>query len=167
MKKITLLIAMITFSFANSQSIAGGYEYTLFTCGNGTVTATGDNSTGQLGNGTTTNTLTPMHLNSEADIFNSNKEFYDRIGAVSQADKFTAFILNERSRELMGELQRWEDLARTKTLIARTSAFNGEAKPQENKHYLRPIPQSYLDVIKINGAALSPAQKQAMQNPNW
>ena len=115
----------------------------------------------------TTNTLTPMHLNSEADIFNSNKEFYDRIGAVSQADKFTAFILNERSRELMGELQRWEDLARTKTLIARTSAFNGEAKPQENKHYLRPIPQSFLDVIKINGAALSPAQKQAIQNPNW
>jgi hypothetical protein len=48
MKKITLLIAMITFSFANSQSIATGYEYTLFTCGNGNVTATGDNSTGQL-----------------------------------------------------------------------------------------------------------------------
>jgi len=115
----------------------------------------------------TANTLNSMHLNSEADIFNSNKDFYDKIGAASQADKFTAFILNERSRELMGELQRWEDLARTKTLIARTTAFNLEAKPQENKHYLRPIPQSFLDVIKANGAPLTSAQKQALQNPNW
>lgn len=116
---------------------------------------------------TTANTLTPMHLNSEADIFNSNKDFYDKVGASSNEDKFKAFILDERSRELMGELMRWEDLARTKTLVARTAAFNLEAKPLENKHYLRPIPQNFLDVLKIGGAPLTPEQKQAMQNPGW
>jgi len=116
---------------------------------------------------TTANTLSSMHLNTEADIFNSNKEFFNNVGAVSQADKFTAFILNERSRELMGELQRWEDLARTKTLVSRTTAFNAEAKPSDSKHYLRPIPQSFLNVLKSNGNALTPEQRQALQNPNW
>lgn len=116
---------------------------------------------------TTANTLAAMHLTSEADIFNSNKEFYDKIGAATQVDKFVAFILNERSRELMGELMRWEDLARTKTLVARTAAFNLEAKPVEAKHHLRPVPQNFLDVLKSGGAALTAEQKQAMQNPGW
>lgn len=116
---------------------------------------------------TTASTLASMHLNAESDIFNSNREFYAKIGAASNADKFLAFILNERSRELMGELMRWEDLARTKTLVTRTTAFSDEARPSANKHYLRPIPQSFLNTLRKNNVPLTPDEKTAMQNPNW
>lgn len=71
------------------------------------------------------------------------------------------FLLNERTRELCGEGYRWEDLARTKTLDARWHAFNdgvsrgiGEFNP--DKHYYRPIPQSFLDgITNESGAALT------------
>lgn len=114
-----------------------------------------------------TSTLSSLHLNSVADILNSNKEFYSKLGVASDADKFVTFILNERSRELMGELMRWEDLARTKTLVSRTLAFSDEARPQANKHYLRPVPQTYLDAIQKNGVPLTAPEKAAQQNPGW
>ncbi|RRN77452.1 RagB/SusD family nutrient uptake outer membrane protein, partial [Pseudoxanthomonas sp. SGD-10] len=115
-----------------------------------------------------TTASTSLTLNSVDDIFNSTRDFYDLLGATTQEDKFLNFILNERSRELMGELMRWPDLARTKKLIQRIRTFNVDANAaQENKHYYRPIPQSFLESIRSNGQPLTADQRQAMQNPNW
>jgi hypothetical protein len=121
---------------------------------------------------TTASTKSNLVFTSVADIFNSDKEFYDVLGATSDEEKFLVFIMNERSRELMGELIRWPDLARTKQLEKRFKAFNdgsvitGSAF-NPNKHYLRPIPQSFLDAITKGGRALTSEEKQAMQNPGW
>lgn len=154
-----------------SAYVDGGIAYKTNAAATGTYFSYSDKNTYYESNNdmpvTTTSTLTAMHLNSTADIFNSTRDFYDKLGAASNEDKFRAFILNERSRELMGELMRWEDLARTKTLVKRCTLFNNEAKPLDNKHYLRPIPQSFLDANTQDGKPLTSDQKTSMQNPNW
>jgi hypothetical protein len=64
------------------------------------------------------------------------------------------FILDERSRELFGEYQRWWDLTRTKTLASRLNAWNKlEAYPKysasspADAYMLRPIPQTQIDLV--------------------
>ena len=90
------------------------------------------------------------------------------LGLSATYDRMLAFLLNERSRELAGEYLRWQDLSRTKTLIARAKAFNPDAAPNiQDRHLLRPIPQTFLDGIQKNGLALTGPEKQAMQNPGY
>jgi hypothetical protein len=55
-------------------------------------------------------------------------------------------ILNERARELAGEMQRWFDLVRTHTLVARVQLYNPDAQNNIKPfHVLRPIPQIQID----------------------
>ena len=124
---------------------------------------------------TTASTKTTMKLNSVADVYNSTVDtpIYNELGCTSNAEKMMCFLLNERTRELCGELQRWEDLARTKTLDARWHKFNdgasrGLGEFKSEKHYYRPIPQAFLDgITNSNGSALSNEEKKAMQNPGY
>ena len=80
------------------------------------------------------------------------------------------FILNERTRELIGEWMRWETLSRTETLISRTKAFNPEAAVNitAGKHEYRPIPQSFIDgLLHEDGTNLTDAEKTAWQNKGY
>ena len=124
---------------------------------------------------TTAETKSIMHLNSVDDVYNMPNEqrIYNTLKCNTNAEKMMCFLLDERSRELIGEGHRYEDLVRTRTLDARWHAFNdgagqGIGNFDPAKHYYRPIPQSFLnDITNEDGSSLTAEQKQAMQNPGY
>ena len=79
------------------------------------------------------------------------------------------FIFNERTRELLGEWNRWEELSRTNLLVKRAKLFNPEATHiTAGKHEYRPIPQGFIDaLLNDDGSVLTPEQKAAWQNPGY
>ena len=80
--------------------------------------------------------------------------------AVNAGDVTLDFILDERARELIGEVNRWMDLKRTGKLIERTLLYNPHAAMNNSlkaKHLLRPIPQFEID--NTNGSVI--------QNPSY
>lgn len=99
-----------------------------------------------------------------------DQKVMDKLGISDKRERAINFILNERTRELLGEWVRWEDLSRTGTLIKRAKAFNSEAASNitEGKHELRPIPQSFLDGLKNeDGSNLPEEELKAWQNPGY
>ncbi|MCR5393795.1 MAG: RagB/SusD family nutrient uptake outer membrane protein [Bacteroidales bacterium] len=115
-----------------------------------------------------------LHLNDVNDILNSARDnkIYNALtdksnfGSDETFSKVMNFILNERTRELCGEMQRWIDLSRCKALKGRWEAFNDgcgrEGKDAfEDYMNLRPIPQTaYIDAITTPDAA-------SQQNPGY
>lgn len=92
-----------------------------------------------------------------------------KLGVSGQFDRALNFILNEYTRELVGEMVRWEHLTRTKTLETRAVKLNPDVMFfDKSKHYLRPIPQTFLNSLQnADGTNLSDADKAAWQNPGY
>lgn len=107
-------------------------------------------------------------INNVADLPAEDQWIVNKLGVTGDKDVALCFLLNEKSREMSLELVRWVDLARTKTLLPRAKAFNAEAAVNiQDRHYLRPIPQQFLNTLQKDGKALTEDEKQAMQNPGY
>lgn len=116
----------------------------------------------------TTNASASLAVTNMSSLPAGDEYIISTLGYSSEYDRALCFVLNERARELAGEYLRWQDLSRTKTLVARAKAFNPDAAPNiQERHLLRPIPQTFLDGVQANGRALTSTEKQAMQNPGY
>lgn len=69
---------------------------------------------------------------------------------ITAGDLSIDFILDERTRELVGEQTRWLDLVRTGKLLERVRLHNPQGAPNIQPHHvLRPIPQSQIDLTTV------------------
>lgn len=74
-----------------------------------------------------------------------------QITAADISSNFVDFILDERGREMLGELNRWEDLNRCEKLVERVKKYNPDAQNIRDFHTLRPIPQTHIDRLNPKG----------------
>jgi hypothetical protein len=110
-----------------------------------------------------------LQIKSYTQLPEEDEAVLSKIGATGDYDRMLNFIFNERTRELLGEWNRWDELARTGLLVKRAKAFNPEAAPNvQDRHMYRPIPQKFIDTLQNeDGTNLSDAEKKAWQNPGY
>ena len=110
-----------------------------------------------------------LQIKSYSQLPAEDEAILTAVGATSDYDRMLNFIFNERTRELLGEWNRWDELARTGLLVKRAKAFNPEAAPNvQDRHMYRPIPQKFIDTLQNpDGTNLSDADKKAWQNPGY
>ncbi len=110
-----------------------------------------------------------LQIESYSSLPAEDEAILQALGCTSDYDRMLNFIFNERSRELLGEWNRWEELSRAGLLISRAKAFNPEATGiTANKHELRPIPQKFIDALQNeDGTNLSEEQKKVWQNNGY
>ncbi|MWB94056.1 RagB/SusD family nutrient uptake outer membrane protein [Flavobacterium sp. GA093] len=155
-----------------------GEDRSAYTDGSAAWTATGqagipisfikENSYYESNNIPTSTAPTDLTISSISTLPAEDQAVISKLGYTNDYDRMLCLILNERTRELCGEFHRWEDLSRTKTLVARAKAYNIEAAPNiQDFHTLRPIPQTFLDAVYASGRPLSAEEKDQMQNPGY
>ncbi|UYQ91795.1 RagB/SusD family nutrient uptake outer membrane protein [Chitinophaga horti] len=83
-----------------------------------------------------------------------------KVTAADISGDFTNLILEERGREMLGELNRWEDLVRCEKLVERVKLYNPDASNIREFHILRPIPQTHIDRLDPAG----PMSEEQNQN---
>ena len=116
-----------------------------------------------------TTAASDLQIKSYTQLPAEDEAILSAIGASGDYDRMLNFIFNERTRELLGEWNRWDELARTGLLVKRAKAFNPEAAPNvQDRHMYRPIPQKFIDALQNeDGSNLSDAEKKAWQNPGY
>lgn len=113
-------------------------------------------------------TATNLTIGSIGALPAEDEAVITKLGYTNDYDRMLCLVLNERARELCGEFHRWEDLSRTKTLVARAKAYNIDAEPNiKDFHILRALPQEFLDAVFKDGRPLTTAEKTEMQNPGY
>ena len=110
-----------------------------------------------------------LQIVSNSQLPPEDEAILTQLGCSGEYDRMLNFIFNERTRELNGEFNRWEELSRTKLLVKRTKLYNHQAAPNiKDYHNLRPIPQTFIDgLLNEDGSNLSDEQKKSIQNPGF